>query len=180
MSHRQITLGGGLVPSAASDAVVELAGLQRPGDLVKTEDDAGRHCFRADELERAWRVRNTDPSLDCKTRHPSNYRFGANCRRLGRNGCPRSCKDPFVRPAEDPSGTGRPPVGNVSPRVCGYSRTRRAHKSAVVKPTSKYGHITTRSPTLVTALIPPSWDRMNATEGSIFSTKRNAERWRVP
>src|SRR2546430_1918390 len=66
MSHRQITLGGGLVPSAASDAVVELAGFQRPGDLVKTEDDAGRHCFRADELERAWRVRNTDPSLDCK------------------------------------------------------------------------------------------------------------------
>ena len=62
-------------------------------------------------------------------------------------------------------------------RVC---RTRRAHKSAVVKPTSKYGHITTRSPTLVTALIPPSWDRMNATDGSIFSTKRNAERWRVP
>ena len=83
MSHRQITLGGGLVPSAASDAVVELAGLQRPGDLVKTEDDAGRHCFRADELERAWRVRNTDPSLDYKTRYPSNYRFGANCRQLG-------------------------------------------------------------------------------------------------
>ena len=92
----------------------------------------------------------------------------------------RSCKDSFVRLAEDPSGTGRPPVANVSPRVCGYSRTRRAHKSAVVKPTSKYGHITTRSPTLVTALIPPSWDRMNATDGSIFSTKRNAERWRVP
>jgi hypothetical protein len=31
--------------------VVELSGLQRPGDLVRTEDDAGRHCFRADELE---------------------------------------------------------------------------------------------------------------------------------
>ena len=31
--------------------VVELSGLQRPGDLVSTEDDAGRHCFRADELE---------------------------------------------------------------------------------------------------------------------------------
>jgi hypothetical protein len=31
--------------------VVELSGLQRPGDLVSTEDDAGRHCFRADEFE---------------------------------------------------------------------------------------------------------------------------------
>ncbi len=31
--------------------VVELSGLQRAGDLVSTEDDAGRHCFRADELE---------------------------------------------------------------------------------------------------------------------------------
>jgi len=31
--------------------VVELSGLQRPGDLVSTEDDAGRHCFRADEVE---------------------------------------------------------------------------------------------------------------------------------
>src|SRR5882724_8318818 len=29
----------------------QLSGLQRPGDLVSTEDDAGRHCFRADELE---------------------------------------------------------------------------------------------------------------------------------
>jgi hypothetical protein len=35
------------------------------------------------ELERAWRVRNTDPSLDCKTRYPSNYRLGASCRPLG-------------------------------------------------------------------------------------------------
>ena len=51
MSHRQITLGGGLDHSAASDAVVELAGLQKPGDLLKTEDDAGRHCFGADEFE---------------------------------------------------------------------------------------------------------------------------------
>src|SRR4029077_12949703 len=31
--------------------IVELSDLQRPGDLVKTEDDAGWHCFRADELE---------------------------------------------------------------------------------------------------------------------------------
>jgi dimethylargininase len=31
--------------------VVELSGLQRPGELVITEDDAGRHCVRADELE---------------------------------------------------------------------------------------------------------------------------------
>ena len=31
--------------------VVELSGLQGTGDLVSTEDDAGRHCFRADELE---------------------------------------------------------------------------------------------------------------------------------
>jgi transposase len=31
--------------------VVELSGLQRPGDLVSTEDDVGRHCFHADELE---------------------------------------------------------------------------------------------------------------------------------
>jgi hypothetical protein len=31
--------------------VVELSGLQRPGDLVRTEDDAGRKCLRADELE---------------------------------------------------------------------------------------------------------------------------------
>lgn len=30
---------------------VELSALQRPGNLVRTEDDAGRHCFRADELE---------------------------------------------------------------------------------------------------------------------------------
>jgi hypothetical protein len=29
----------------------ELCGLQRPGDLVRTEDDAGRHCVRADQLE---------------------------------------------------------------------------------------------------------------------------------
>jgi hypothetical protein len=31
--------------------VVELSGLQRPGDLVSSEDDAGRKCFRADKLE---------------------------------------------------------------------------------------------------------------------------------
>jgi hypothetical protein len=54
------------------------------------------------------------------------------------------------------------------------------HESAVVEPSSKYGHITTRSPTFVAALMPPSWDRMKATDGSMFSTKRNAERWRVP
>ena len=35
--------------------VVELCGLQGSGDLVKTEDGAGRHCFRANELEGAWR-----------------------------------------------------------------------------------------------------------------------------
>src|SRR5690242_14699562 len=34
---------------------VILSGLQRPGDLVSTEDDAGRKCFRADELERECR-----------------------------------------------------------------------------------------------------------------------------
>ena len=40
------------VPVFTDDVrVVELSGLQRPGDLVSTEDDAGRHCFRADELE---------------------------------------------------------------------------------------------------------------------------------
>src|SRR5690349_7102147 len=33
----------------------ELSGLQRPGDLVVTEDDAGRRCVRADQLEGAWR-----------------------------------------------------------------------------------------------------------------------------
>ena len=32
-------------------ANVELSGLQGPGDLVSTGDDAGRHGFRADELE---------------------------------------------------------------------------------------------------------------------------------
>jgi hypothetical protein len=31
--------------------VAELSGLQRPGDRVRTEDDAGRHCVRADQLE---------------------------------------------------------------------------------------------------------------------------------
>jgi hypothetical protein len=31
--------------------VVELSSLQRPGDLVRTEDDAGRRCLRADKLE---------------------------------------------------------------------------------------------------------------------------------
>jgi len=34
---------------------VELCGFQRPSDLVGIEDDAGRHWFRADELEGAWR-----------------------------------------------------------------------------------------------------------------------------
>jgi len=29
----------------------ELSFLQRPSDLVSTEDDAGRKCIRADELE---------------------------------------------------------------------------------------------------------------------------------
>lgn len=29
----------------------ELSGFQRPGDLASAENDAGRHCFRADELE---------------------------------------------------------------------------------------------------------------------------------
>jgi len=33
----------------------ELSGLQRAGDLVGTEDDAGWHRFRADELEGACR-----------------------------------------------------------------------------------------------------------------------------
>jgi hypothetical protein len=33
------------------EIVAELSGLQGPGDLVVTEDDAGRHCFRADQLE---------------------------------------------------------------------------------------------------------------------------------
>src|SRR4029077_7337663 len=32
--------------------VVELPGLQRPGDLVGTEEDAGRRGCRADEFER--------------------------------------------------------------------------------------------------------------------------------
>src|SRR5882762_9820888 len=32
-------------------SVVELSGLQRPGDLVSREDDPGRQCVRADELE---------------------------------------------------------------------------------------------------------------------------------
>ena len=36
---------------SSSSRVVELSGLQRPGNLVSTEDDAGRKCFRADELE---------------------------------------------------------------------------------------------------------------------------------
>ena len=35
----------------SSSRVVELSGLQRPGDLVSIEDDAGRKCIRADELE---------------------------------------------------------------------------------------------------------------------------------
>ena len=40
------------VPVFAEDVrVVELSGLQRPGDLVSAEDDAGRECFRADEIE---------------------------------------------------------------------------------------------------------------------------------
>src|SRR6266705_1183230 len=34
---------------------MQLSGLQRPGDLVSIEDDAGRKGFRADELECAWR-----------------------------------------------------------------------------------------------------------------------------
>src|SRR5215510_1253964 len=33
-----------------SSPVVELSGLQRPGELVSTEDDAGRRRLRADEL----------------------------------------------------------------------------------------------------------------------------------
>ena len=37
-------------PERACD-VVELSGLQRPGDPVGAEDDAGRHCLRAGELE---------------------------------------------------------------------------------------------------------------------------------
>jgi hypothetical protein len=32
-------------------ACLALSGLQRPGDLVRIEDDAGRRCLRADELE---------------------------------------------------------------------------------------------------------------------------------
>jgi hypothetical protein len=36
---------------SSSSRVVKLCGLQRPGDLVCTEDDAGRKGFRADELE---------------------------------------------------------------------------------------------------------------------------------
>jgi len=31
--------------------LVELCGLQRPGDLVSVEDNAGRHCLGADEIE---------------------------------------------------------------------------------------------------------------------------------
>ena len=35
--------------------VVELSGLQRTGELVSTEDDTGRGCVRADQLEGAGR-----------------------------------------------------------------------------------------------------------------------------
>jgi hypothetical protein len=42
-------------PFSAIFSVVELAGLQRPGNLVRTEDNCGRKCFGADELELACR-----------------------------------------------------------------------------------------------------------------------------
>src|SRR5580698_7973708 len=32
-----------------------LCRLQRPGELVRTEDDPRRHSLRADKLERTWR-----------------------------------------------------------------------------------------------------------------------------
>ena len=46
LSRRRVLVG-----RLIEQQVVELSGLQRPDDLVGTEDDAGRHCFRADELE---------------------------------------------------------------------------------------------------------------------------------
>src|SRR5437763_4528476 len=39
------------VLAVSGQTCCKLCGLQRPGDFVSTEDDAGRHCFRADELE---------------------------------------------------------------------------------------------------------------------------------
>src|SRR6266545_2799772 len=45
------TAGG----SAKTERTYILFGLQRPGDLVSIEDDAGRKASRADELERASR-----------------------------------------------------------------------------------------------------------------------------
>jgi len=39
------------VNAAGVSHPTELSGLQRPNELVMTEDDAGRECFRAGELE---------------------------------------------------------------------------------------------------------------------------------
>lgn len=44
--------------------------------------------------------------------------------------------------------------------------------SAGAKPILKYGHITSLDPTCLTALIPPSCDMTNATDGSMLETKR--------
>ena len=44
-----------MVEAQTDDRVVELPGLQRPNNLVGIEDDAGRECLRAEELECACR-----------------------------------------------------------------------------------------------------------------------------
>jgi hypothetical protein len=44
--HTVHTLGTSFMPAG-----LRRSGLQRPGDLVSTEDDAGRQCLRADEFE---------------------------------------------------------------------------------------------------------------------------------
>jgi hypothetical protein len=50
-SRRSAWLDAGVPVFTGDVRVVKLSGLQRPGGLVSAEDDAGRKCFRADELE---------------------------------------------------------------------------------------------------------------------------------
>jgi trans-2,3-dihydro-3-hydroxyanthranilate isomerase len=49
--RRRIEVGGKVVPFATGTIRVPLSGLQRPGERISTDDDAGRRRIRAHELE---------------------------------------------------------------------------------------------------------------------------------